>query len=89
MYEQNEGKYSVSFVKLYFPAYLHFYFIDFKGHLEMLKVGKSSISKLPWSQIFQKTNEIIQPLLGRKELRKDFIRFLEEIRIREFVIEIF
>ena len=82
MYEQNEGKYSVSFVKLYFPAYLHFYFIDFKGHLEMLKVGKSPISKLPCSHIFQKTNEIILSLLGRAELRKNFIHFLEEIRIR-------
>ena len=82
MYEQSEGKYSVSFVKLYFPAYLHFCFIDFKGHLEMLKVGKSPISKLPWSHIFQKTNEIILSLLGRAELRKDFIRILEEIRIR-------
>jgi hypothetical protein len=65
MYEQNEGKYSVSFVKLYFPAYLHFCFIDFKGHLEMLHVGKSPISKLPCSQIFQKTNEVILSSLSR------------------------
>ena len=84
MYEQNEGKYSVSFVKLYFPAYLHFYFIDFKGHLEVLKVGKSPIRKLPWSHIFQKMNEITLPLLGRAELRKDFVRFLEDMRPRQF-----
>ena len=87
MYEQNEGKYSVSFVKLYFPAYLHFCFIDFKGYLEMLQIGNLQLANCLFSHIFQKANEIILPMLGRAEWRKDFIRFSEEIRIREFVIE--